>query len=134
MAISLSLDLRNALAGAMGGAFDGGATFEIFDGSLPATPTSSNSGDTKLATVTLPSTAFGSAAGGSVEGAGLPWEADGTIEASGTAQYYRLTNGSMVIQGTVGTSNADFIVTNPNFVQGGSFEITGFTLTINAGG
>lgn len=130
MAISLNLALRNSQANALRDALAAGGTLEIWDGTPPATPETSNTGDTLLSTVTVPANPFAAASAGAIAATGLPWEDEDNIDASGTAQYFRLTVGTMVIQGTVGTGGgADLQVDNANFIQGGSFEITGFTIT-----
>jgi hypothetical protein len=51
--------------------------------------------------------------------------------ASGTASFFRLTNaaGTAVLQGSVGTSGADMIVSTVTFVSGQPVQITSVTIT-----
>jgi hypothetical protein len=129
MALRLDTDLRNALATAFTNQFPAGSTIEIRTGTQPASANNAASG-TLLATITLPSTPFGSASGGAISKNGT-WSA--TISTSGTAGYARFIGGSNVCDVSVGTSGADMIIDNATLVSGGTVTVSAFTYTQPSG-
>jgi hypothetical protein len=130
-ALSHSTAQRNAtLSGsnAVGGTtYNGGAV--KFDSTSPATADAAQG--TILATVTMNATAFAAPSAGSITANSM---ATATIAATGTAATARIVavsdTGAAVtttqprVQGTVGTSGADFIVSSTSFVSGGQISIT----------
>lgn len=139
MALVLDTQVKNTMLGSLQTLFDGG-TLEIWEDSdasgIPAGPDTANTGDTLLSTVTLPATGvFDAPSGGSMSAtaANLNWTDSNGIDASGTAQYFRIksSDATQAMQGGVGTAaGSDLQVDTTSFVMGGSFEITGFTLNL----
>jgi hypothetical protein len=120
MAITISSDLRNDIANDILARIDGGAgagTIELRTGSKPATPNDAATG-TLLATFTLTDPA------GTVTGAVLTFDFDPDIEATaanaGDPGWARVkdSTGAAVLDGTAGTSGADF-TTNVSTVASG---------------
>jgi hypothetical protein len=133
MAITLSNTFVNALLAHSATAGQsaladqiGGGTVVIYSGTAPAGPNTALSGNTVLATFTLSaSTSQGAASGGSMN---LAFSATTvTASASGTATFFRMLNSTpaALIQGTVGTSGADFNLTNTTIASGDSVSFTG---------
>ncbi len=85
MAIAISTATRNGAVNAVVDVFDGG-TLEIRSGAAPG-PGAAPTGDL-LASITLPTPAFGAAASGSAALAGT-WQ-DASADAAGTAAHFRL--------------------------------------------
>lgn len=129
MALRQDTDLRNALAQAFADAFPAGSTIEIRTGTQPASANSAASG-TLLATITLPSTPFGSPTGGAISKNGT-WSA--TVSTSGTAGYARFISSSRAFDVSVGTSGTDMIIDNATLVGGGTITVTSFTYTVPSG-
>lgn len=104
------------------------ATLTIWSGTMPANCSVANNG-TALATVTLPADWMAAASGGSKSKSGT-WS-DSSADASGTAAYFRIHDGSAVchVQGSVGTSGADMIVDSTSFTAGQTFTVSTFTIT-----
>lgn len=86
MATEIDTDVRNVALDAIADEFDGG-TLKIYTGAQPASPNDAPSG-TLLATIDLPTPAFGAAAAGSVAKNGT-WQ-DTSADATGTAGWARL--------------------------------------------
>jgi hypothetical protein len=110
MSITLSSDLRNDIANDILARIDGGAgpgTIELRTGAKPATPNDAATG-TLLATFTLTDPA------GTVTGPTLTFDFDPDIEAvagnAGDPGWARVkdSTGAAVLDGTAGTSGADF--------------------------
>jgi hypothetical protein len=110
----------------------GASSISIYSGTPPADADSPATG-TLLATWTIGSTqVFNTPAGGSASLTGALTSA--AAAATGTATYARWTktNGSatFVIQGSVGTSGADFLINTTSIVSGNTYTITDATLSI----
>jgi len=98
-----------------------GGYIGIYSGTAPANADATNTG-TLLISFPLSTTSYAIASGG---GADLAVALSATAVASGTASYARIVNstGAMVIQGSVGTSGTDFVVSSTSISSG-----TGYTL------
>lgn len=129
MALRQDTDLRNSLAQAFADAFPAGATIEIRTGTQPASANSAASG-TLLATITLPTSPFGTPSSGAVSKNGT-WSA--TVSTSGTAGYARFISSTRAFDVSVGTSGADMIIDNASLVSGGTVTISTFTYTVPSG-
>lgn len=105
----------------------------IFAGAPPASADTVESA-TRLLVMNLPTDFFATPSGGVMTKTGS-WQ--GTAIATGVAGHFRFltTSGSTTgrIQGSVGTSAADLIVDNVNFVAGQIFTVITFTVTHNQG-
>jgi hypothetical protein len=112
-----------------------GGTLVIWanSGSNPAGPNESTNG-TALATFTFDSTAtdYSAPSGGVLNlkfsaGSGTATNPIVTASASGTAAYFRIntSGGTALIQGTVGTSGADFNLSSVAITSGDNVSITG---------
>jgi hypothetical protein len=101
---------------------------KIRTGSAPANCAASDSG-TVLATINLPSDWLSAPSTGSSSKLGT-WE-DVAAEAGGTAGHFRLysSGGTCHLQGTVGTSGTDMVVSSTVIVPDASFTVTSFLAT-----
>jgi hypothetical protein len=129
MSFRKNIALRNAQADAMADLWDGG-TLKIYSGSQPASAEDAASG-TLLATITLPTPAFGAAASGVVSKSGT-WSA--VAVATNTAGWGRFetASGSRKMDVSVAESAADLIIDNDAVVSGGVVTVTAFTITVPA--
>lgn len=118
--------LRTTLADAFADLFDGG-TLKIYSGSQPASANDAASG-TLLATINLPTPAFGAAAAGVVAKSGT-WSA--TAVGTATAGWARLSNaaGTKSIDITVGTGSEELVLDDAAIVTGGVVVASTFTYT-----
>lgn len=130
MAISITDTVRNAGVAAVGATFNSGA-INVYSGTVPANAGVALGAQVLLAEVTVAATAFGAASAGSINLAGVPLS-DNSINNSGTASFFRMIQGTNVLQGTVGTAATDMIVDNTSFVLGGVFTINSMSVTLPA--
>lgn len=116
----------------------GAGTIEIRTGAPEATTLTADSG-TKLATLTFSATAFPASADGTSNGL-----ATGTASAitsdtnaanSGTAGHFRAKSGAgtVILQGTVGTSAADMILNTTTITAGDTVACTSYVVTLPDG-
>jgi hypothetical protein len=131
MAIRLTTTARDAAMSGIGGfkaVFDSG-TIEIYSGSVPASVGSTPAG-TLLAVLTFGSTAFGSASSGTITANAIT--SDTSADATGTAGCFVMKNsgGTILCDGSVGTSGADINFDSVNFVATGTVSIGSFTFTL----
>ncbi|MGH8562705.1 MAG: hypothetical protein ACREXW_00940 [Gammaproteobacteria bacterium] len=129
--LKLNIDARNKmvaiwtdLAGALQMGISG--TVSVYTGSAPATADEAPTG-TKL--VDLPTTAtcpWNTAVGGA---SALGTNLTANAVASGTAGYARWTKGVFTIQGSVGTSAADFILDSLSITSGNPVSLTEATIS-----
>jgi len=128
MTLQYSVAVRNARGDATEVTIGTSPVLEIRTGAPPANCAAADSG-TLLASLTLPSNWASDTASG-VKALLGTWE-DPSSNASGTAAHFRLksSGGTVHVQGTVGTSGADLIVTTTTFVATQPFSITAFNLT-----
>ena len=101
----------------------------IYSGSQPANPDSAVTSQVKLAELACNASAFAAAASGGVLTASAVSSANAI--ASGTASWFRLTrsDGTPVIDGTVGTSGTDLVIDNISINSGQSVSVTSLTVT-----
>jgi hypothetical protein len=136
-----STGLRNGLLDAsfdMNTGFDNGF-LDIYSTPKPALADDAESGSL-LASIVLPATAFAAAAsGGSLVKAGVWQETSANL--SGTANWFRLyTSGHVTgasttekrIDGTVGTSGTDLILTSTSITITDAVIVDTFTVSITA--
>ena len=126
---------RSAMCDALVGLINAGTppgTLEVRTGSAPTNTTDADSG-TLLATLTFSSTAFGAASNGVATANSIT--SDTSIDATGTAGHWRIKNqaGTVIMQGTCGTSGSDINWNSVSFVAGGTASISSMTVTHPAG-
>jgi hypothetical protein len=131
----LSTAARNASVGGVAALLDAGAgsaTIKVYTGSQPAGPGTAVSGQTLLGTLTCSDPAFGAPSNGVVTAGAIT--SDTSADATGTATWFRAadSNGVAVIDGTVGTSAADMILSSVSIVIGGVIAATSWTITMPA--
>lgn len=133
MAIQLSTTFANALlahdavAGQSAVADQlGGGTLVAYSGTPPAGPNEALSGNTVLATFTFSAgSAQGSPSAGSMT---LAFSATTvTAAATGTATFFRVISSApaALVQGTIGTSGADWNLNSTSITSGDNVAITG---------
>lgn len=120
--------LESILNGTTGPGMASGGVFSIYSGTQPATADSAVSG-TKLWEATLALGNYNLAASGS---ATMATAKAANAIASGTAAWARWQKGVLVMDGSVGTTGADFIVSSISMVSGTSYSLTAGTLTFPA--
>jgi hypothetical protein len=136
MAITISTAARDDATDAVVDQFDGG-TLEIRSGAAPG-PGAAPAG-TLLASITLPTPAFGASSSGTAAKNGT-WE-DASADGTGTAAHFRLKTSadddSAVqtfprIEGTVGQGSGDLSLDNVAIEAGQTVTISTFTVTMPA--
>lgn len=131
MAITLSTSFANALLQHTGTSVAdqlGAGTLVIYSGTPPAGPNEALSGNTALATFTFAAAAsWASPSAGSIT-LDIP-TATVTAAATGTAAFFRLLGSADTttgrVQGTVGTSGADFNLSSTAITSGDNVSVTG---------
>jgi hypothetical protein len=104
----------------------GGGTLVAYSGTAPAGPNEALSGNTALATFT-----FSAASAQGTPSAGvmnLAFAATTvTASATGTATFFRIlsSGGTALVQGTIGTSGADWNMSSTSITSGDNVSITG---------
>lgn len=110
------------------------AVIEIYDGTQPTNADTAVGAQTKLATLTMNATAFGSVSDAN-PGAIMTAAAitpDSSADATGTAAWFRMltqAGGTTILDGSVGTSGADINFNTVAFTGGSQIEITSLTIT-----
>lgn len=106
------------------------ATINVYSGSVPANANVAATG-TLLVSFTTASggTSWNAASGGSAALASS-LSAAASAGSATTATYARMVKGSYVVQGTVGTSSADFIMDSVTITSGNTYSITNATITL----
>jgi hypothetical protein len=113
-------------------------SIKIYTGSPPADLEDSATGTLLSSGCTFSATAFGNATdggSGSATASANSIAADTNCAASGTAGYFRACNSgaTALLQGTVGTSSADMILSSTSVTASGTLTITAFTVTLPDG-
>ena len=122
-------DALAALATALGAS----PLIKIYSGTFPANADASGAGLTLLATLTCSSTPFPAATQNSGTSAVANFNSitSATAAATGTATTFRLTTsgGTVVGQGSVGTSAADLILNTTSITSGSTVAISSAAIT-----
>lgn len=148
MSFRLSTGLRNAMLAGIGfkGAFDGGK-IDIFSGTIPANADTEEGSGVQLVIITVGAGAFPANGinfdapdAGSISGAAAEtWQGLGLF--NGTAAWFRMYGPTVVLgdsttairlDGTVGTSGADMIVSSTGIVLNATSTISSSTFTLPA--
>lgn len=129
MALRKNEALRTKQADDFADLWDGG-TIQIRTGGQPADPDDAASG-TLLATINLPTPAFGAAAAGVVGMTGT-WQ--GSAVATNTAGWARFINAgaTRTFDCTVAEIGGDLTIDDDAIVSGGIVTVTAFTFTVPA--
>lgn len=135
--------LTNAVAQALANAIDdaanagSGAVFNIYSagGGVPADADVAISDQTLLAQLAMSETAFGAATDGTGK-ATITADTiadDDSANASGTAAFFRVLTqdaGTVICQGTCGTSDADLVMDTTSITSGSTVSVTSFTIDV----
>lgn len=123
----------NAACDAMAALANSGR-LKIYDGTQPANAATAVTTQNVLADLTMNATAFGAASGGVATANAIT--SDSSADATGTATWFRLyksDNSTVILDGSVGTSNADLVLNTTSIVAGAAVSISAFTLTESLG-
>ena len=126
MALTLETAMRNALADEIDNQINSGTAPElVFE----------TSGDVEVATIILNTTnAFGAAAAGVITMTGQPLS-DASATGGTTVQfsiYINVSQSGKQLEGTVGTSGTDIIISSTVIGATDTVELTTFTITVPA--
>lgn len=129
--IHLSTTLRNALLDAINAVIGSGGKLRIYNGTQPANVAAGNS-NTLLADLALSATPLAAASSGSASFNTIT--GDASADNTGTATWFSVqkSDGTRVIEGSVGTSGSDLNVASTSFIAGQDIEVTSFSLSIAA--
>ena len=128
--LKIAQNTANLQALALVGSVTNSSQVQIYSGTQPSTPETALSGNTLLATITLPASSAFTSSNGVMTAAAI---SNVTIAASGTAAFFRWTesNGTTVIaDGSVGTSGADLNLNSVALSSGATLATSSFTFTI----
>jgi len=127
--LKYSAALKNARLDQIASAVGASGLLRIYDGTQPANPDTAVTSQVKLAELTCNAAAFAGAASGGVLTANAITGANAV--ASGTGAWFRLckSDGTAVVDGTVGTSGTDLIIDNTSINSGQSVSVTSLTVT-----
>ena len=110
---------------------------QVYDGSQPADPDTAVTTQTKLAELTLSDPAFGDAADDNPGGKATANAITdlSTADATGTAAWFRAvdSDGTAIIDGSVGTSSADLILDSVSITAGQTVKVNSWTITMPEG-
>lgn len=130
--------VAQSLATALETAIDAGtaAVIEIYNGTAPVDADATES-NTLLASLTCSGT-FGTVSGSGNNGRITAGSitSDTSADATGTATHFRIktqTGGTVVAQGTVGTTSADLILNTVSITAGSTVSITSATIDVPEG-
>jgi len=133
MAFKISDLARSAACNAIVDLLDvgGAGTLTFRTGAAPAATTDADSG-TLLATCPFAAEAFGAASAGVATAAAIT--SDSSVDASGTPEHFRAKSGAgtVIFQGTVGTSGANINFDSVTWVAGGTVAVSALTVTVPA--
>jgi len=104
-----------------------GPKINIYSGAQPANANTAISGQTLLVTLTV-SGSFGTDSNGTIT---LSAVTNGTAVATGTASFFRITksdNTTVVMDGSVATSDADLVLNNTSIATGQVVSISAGTI------
>lgn len=137
MAFKLAIQTENRACASLVSTVDQGTTnatgqMLIYSGSAPPDPqTAPSVNNTLLGTVPLNNPAFAAPSNGTSALIVSP-VVTATVTTSGTASWFRVVDrdGNAVFDGSIGTSGAEINFANVNFVQGGTVDIDGLSITV----
>ena len=106
------------------------AVINVYSGSVPSSANEAATGTLLVSFSTAASGASWNAASGGSAALASSLSAAASAGSATTATYARMVKGSYVLQGTVGTSGADFIMDSVTITSGNTYSITNATITI----
>ena len=114
------------------------AVIEIYAGTVPSNADATPSSPTLLGTLTCTAVAFASYSDTGTAGRATfgSITSDSSADATGTAAYFRIktqTGGTVIAQGTVGTSSADLILNTVSITSGSVIAISAATIDLPEG-
>jgi hypothetical protein len=114
------------------------AVINIYSGTAPADADAALSGNTLLAQLTCNASIFTSKTDGNPGAVGTfaAITSDSSADATGTATFFRILTqnaGTVVCQGTVGTSGSDLNLNTTSITAGSTVSITSATITVPEG-
>lgn len=114
------------------------AVVNIYSGTAPATVDTALSGNTLLAQLTCAATAFSgfSDTGANARATFGAITSDSSADATGVATFFRIFTqnaGTVICQGSVGTSAADLILNTTSITSGSTVAITSATIDLPKG-
>lgn len=128
MALGLVTSARNNMLDEITALIDSGTAgfLRIYDGVRPAT---GGAATTLLAELTMNTTSFPAASGGSMTANAIT--EDSSANATGTATWFRITDsaGSAVIDGDIGTSGSDLNLNTTSITAGVAVSISSCVIT-----
>ena len=128
--MKISVLAANAALDGMRVLIDAGGHGNLYirTGSAPTNTTDADSG-TLLSTLAMNATAFAAASSNTTTANSI--SNDTNIAATGTAAHFRIKSGAgtVIIQGTVGTSGSDINFNSVSFVAGGTASISSMVIT-----
>lgn len=110
-----------------------GGFMDVYDGTQPATADTAVGAQVKLARLTFGNPAFGAGVAGVATA--NPITQDSSADASGTATWFRAltSGGNPVMDGSVGTSDANAILNSVAISAGAAVQCTSMTMTESKG-
>lgn len=133
--VYLNNNLRDALVSAWcvtaaNVAAGSSAVINVYSGSVPADANAAATGTLLVSFTTAAAGASWNVASGGSAALVSNLSAVASAGSATTATYARLVKGTYVLQGTVGTSGADFIMDSVTITSGNTYSITNATITI----
>lgn len=130
--IQLNADVVNGLASAFcvtpfNVALGTSASINVYSGAAPANADMAATGTLLVSFTTGTTSPWNVAAGGA---AGLTANLTAAAVATGTAGYVRIVKNALALQGSVGTSAADFILDTVSIVSGATITLSEATISI----
>lgn len=127
MAVGIVVGVRNDMLDAITAAIGSNGLLRIFSGSRPAT---GGSETTMLAELALSATAAPAASSGVLTFNAIT---NDNVVTDGTASWFRIcqSDGTPVLDGSVGTSTEDLVFNSVAFVTGAVVSISSLTITAN---
>jgi hypothetical protein len=128
MAISFTSTLKQNRANAIDSLVGANAKIVLYDGTPPTDAGTALSGNAVLATLTMTTAFAASTTNGVLQVNSIP---SATVTTSGTASFFRVlkSDNTVVIQGSVGTSNSDLNLSTNILQANATVSITSFVLT-----
>lgn len=107
----------------------GAGTIKVYTATIPTDANTAIGAQTLLATLTFSDPAFGSASNGVATASAIT--SDSSADATGTAAWARIadSNGTTIMDVTVGTSGEDINFNTVSFVSGAVIAISSLTYT-----